>query len=170
MGADDLILDRPINVKMKCLPIPKFNHERLLSKIKIDEKTQCWNWTGWIHNPGGYGKITMGKKDYLAHRCSYDLFVGIKEDYTVIDHICMNKICINPDHLREVDVRTNTLENSRGDAVKKKAQTHCINGHEFTPENTKPTPTGPYGGLRRTCKKCCAIRNSNWYQKKKKRS
>lgn len=165
MGADDYILDRPTIVKMKCLPIPNFNHEKLLSKINIDSESGCWNWTGYTHQ--GYGKMGVGKKDYMVHRLSYELFFGIKHDHTVIDHKCMNKICINPDHLREVTIRTNTIENSNCSAVGKKAQTHCIRGHEFTPQNTLLDRRGAYGAKRRNCIICAKETKRRWYLKNK---
>jgi hypothetical protein len=141
--------------------IPNFNHEKLLSKIIIADNG-CWNWVGYSH--GGYGKMGVGKKDYMAHRMSYDLFVGINNLDNVIDHICMNKICINPDHLREVTVRTNTLENSNCDAVGKKQQTHCIKGHEFNELNTIFN-IGKQGGLRRNCKACKRVTAREWARK-----
>lgn len=46
-----------------------------------------------------------------------------------LDHLCRNKVCVNPDHLDPVPGRVNTL---RARAL----ITHCKQGHEFTEENT----------------------------------
>lgn len=143
--------------------IPIFDHMRFLSKISVSENG-CWEWMGEVSKIHGYGRIYFKKKKYNAHRVSYDMFFGIKERTTVIDHICRNKSCVNPDHLREVTVRTNTLENSICSAVHKKAQTHCINGHEYTKENTIVT-YGKQGGERRSCRQCHRVRSREWARK-----
>lgn len=56
---------------------------------------------------------------------------------------------MNPDHLEPVTHRENAL---RGINVGMK--THCVNGHEYTPENTRTTPNG-----RRRCRACAHERN-----------
>jgi hypothetical protein len=40
--------------------------------------------------------------------------------------------------------------------------THCLNGHEFTPENTHRT-VGRDGHVRRACRRCRRIRQKNAY-------
>ncbi len=149
-------------MKMKCLKIPKFNHERFLSRISIKENN-CWEWLGSSHQ--GYGKFNIGNREYMAHRCSFDMFFGIKESHTVIDHKCMNKICVNPDHLRETTIKINTIENSTSSAALKSIKTHCIRGHEFTKENTIIDTRGVYGGVKRNCKECKKIRSREWARK-----
>lgn len=85
--------------------------KRFLSKV---EKTDsCWNWKAYIA-PGGYGKfgVTIApntKKIMYAHRFSYELFNGKIEDGKVIDHLCRNRQCVNPEHLEQVDTYTNNI-------------------------------------------------------------
>lgn len=130
--------------------IPKVNHEKFLSKISIDPISGCWNWIGAI-SKGGYGLMMVRPRTLRAHRISYDIFIGLTNLDLVIDHVCRNKKCCNPIHLREVSATTNCMENSIGIAPIRKKQTHCIHGHEFTKSNT----IAKYGGLRgcRECKK-----------------
>ena len=65
--------------------------------------TGCWEWQR-SRNGRGYGVIYLNGKNHLAHRAAW-----LKEhgrwpaDGKVIDHICENKACINPKHLRELD-------------------------------------------------------------------
>lgn len=73
---------------------------RLLSSIKIDNETSCWNWTRAISQT--MPKIRYQGKTQLAYRLSYEVFIGdIPKDMT-IDHLCENRSCINPFHLEPV--------------------------------------------------------------------
>lgn len=128
------------------------NHEKFLSKIRVVEK--CWEWVGNISRMG-YGTLMINTKTYKAHRVSYSIFVEQPRIDMVIDHICRNKKCVNPEHLREVSVSTNNTENSIGMGAINKAKTHCKRGHEFTEENTRC-----YRGLR-SCRKCINMHASN---------
>ena len=43
----------------------------------------------------------------LVHRVSYETWVGPIPDDWVVDHLCSNKRCFNPDHLEAVTQRVN---------------------------------------------------------------
>jgi hypothetical protein len=88
-----------------------------------------------------------------AHRVSFEQFVGPLIDGLTIDHIkdvCSSRLCVRPDHLRQVTVRVNVLA---GDtlAAANLAKTQCVNGHEFTPGNIYAPPKRPRS---RYCRKC----------------
>lgn len=87
--------------------------ERFLSKI--NKTPGCWEWTG-TKNPDGYGMFALTHtKPVGAHRFSYELHVGKIPDGLVIDHICHNRACVRPDHLRPVTTKQNG-EHRRGAA------------------------------------------------------
>lgn len=70
------------------------------------------------------------------HRVSYESVKGPIPEGLVIDHLCRQRSCVRPDHMEPVTLKVNVL---RGSSIfaKRARQTHCQNGHEFTPENTR---------------------------------
>lgn len=147
-----------VKTKIRCNEIPSFNHERFLSKIRVNRKSGCWEWIGPIYKGTGYGNLCINYKKYLAHRISYSIFTGINNLENVVDHICRNRKCVNPDHLRLVTTLVNSLENSESPTFYNYKKTHCFRGHEFTPENTRTSyKPGIYGGRKRGCKQCSKI-------------
>ena len=72
----------------------------------IDQSDGCWNWTSYITD-GGYGRFFDGDKAVAAHRFYYQLQVCDIPDGLEIDHICHNRRCVRPDHLRAVTRKEN---------------------------------------------------------------
>lgn len=64
----------------------------------------CWLWAGCAGEANGYGYFSLKRSDgaILAHRASYEIYVGPIADGLHIDHLCRNRICVNPAHLEPV--------------------------------------------------------------------
>jgi len=71
----------------------------------------------------GYGGIRFRGKNTTAHRVSYEINVGPIPPGMHVDHICRNRLCVNPAHLRAVTdaqnkqnlaVRSNNTSGVRG--------------------------------------------------------
>lgn len=116
----------------------------------------CWEWEGYkIKN--GYGRTSYGSGKILAHRWSYQIYKGEIPAGMVIDHLCRNTSCVNPDHLEAVTQRENCRRGLTGSHMKIVAlrRTHCPHGHEYTPENTIPRKSG------RFCRRCRSAPRKN---------
>lgn len=135
--------------------------EETLSRLVPDRPAgKCWEWRG-KRDSGGYGVLCRnrnGKRCNLtAHRAAYEAWVGPIPEGLVLDHLCRNHACVNPDHLEPVTHRVNCMRGmSPGIAAARLGQ--CIKGHEFTAENTYRAPTG-----RRECRRCHADRERRRY-------
>lgn len=124
--------------------IKGINYNLFMQRISFSSIVGCWIWTGKTDGRG-YGMF----RGFKAHRVSYDFFNEGIDRLLVIDHMCKNKKCVNPIHLRQVEKKTNTLENSNAASALNKVKGCCKHGHEFTPENTFIKTDGNRG-----CRKC----------------
>lgn len=68
--------------------------------------TPCWIWAHAI-GTNGYARIRIGNRNKQVHRVAYERYVGPIPDGYVIDHLCFQRACLNPDHLRVTTVAEN---------------------------------------------------------------
>ena len=55
-----------------------------MSKVKI--VNNCWIWTSAISH--GYGNFKLKNKSRIAHRVSFELFIGDIPNGKHLDHLC----------------------------------------------------------------------------------
>ena len=106
---------------------------RFWRKVSPAPADACWMWHG-AANSEGYGNVGRNGKTYLAHRVAYEITNGPVPEGMDLDHLCMVRLCVNPAHLEAVTFLANMRR--RYAAKPDERDTHCIRGHEYTPENT----------------------------------
>lgn len=123
---------------------PTSGYERVMRRTTIPEnKDDCWLWCGPVNN-AGYGMI-RGNDGYPKMTTVHRL-VGISKGLDhrkEIQHTCMTKNCVNPDHL----VNGNTK--SRHARLREK-----YNGYWQRPKN-------PY----RKCEYCHGTTHVIWFNR-----
>ncbi len=143
--------------------------DRLMKMVSVYASDGCWVWMGAVGS-SGYGTMEVLGKTALVHRVSYELHKGEIPAGMVIDHICKNKICVNPDHLRVVTHKQNTLENSDAPTAINAKKTHCIHGHPLSGDNLKLAVGTTNGKIKkeRVCRTCQRTYQLQYYHRTKK--
>lgn len=121
----------------------------------IDEE-QCWIWKG-RPTGSGYGSLRVDGKSVPAHRFGYTMLVGPIPKGLQIDHLCRNRMCVNPLHLEPVTSKENT-HRGMGPAGIAFRMKNCKNGHPLVDDNLYINPTT---GKRR-CRKCNKAVCKSW--------
>lgn len=122
--------------------------------------TGCWEWIASLNGKSGYGTLNVRGRATLAHRASYEEFVGPIPEGHEIDHLCRNRKCINPEHLEPVTSSENHRRSPTDKASIHAKKTHCPKGHEYTPENTWMQPQWKYPHrFARVCRTCYPTRD-----------
>ena len=75
--------------------------ERFWGKVDFLSNGPCWEWTGAV-GPHGYGTFHNVEGWHRVHRLSYRLVTGPVPADLTIDHLCVNRTCVNPAHMEVV--------------------------------------------------------------------
>lgn len=131
-------------------------------------QSPCWEMPEDSIGNHGYGRA-YGGGGKLAPREVYQALRGPIPPGFVPDHLCENRACCNPWHLKTVtqadNNRRKSLESLRKGGLKtgarRSAKPHCKHGHEFTDENTLYHSDG-----RKDCRQCKENRTNRSYEKR----
>ena len=141
--------------------------DRAMEYVLPEPNSGCWLWMGG--QGGGYGRIRFEGRMVQAHRMIYEQIRGLVPLGMTMDHLCRNQVCVNPDHLEAVTNRVNVLR-GKGLTAANVRRNHCVNGHGFSPSNTRLEPKNKTG-FRRVCLTCQRERQRHYYwQRIKKRA
>lgn len=118
--------------------------ERFMYWVEKDLITRCWNWKSPA-GTDGYGQFQKDGKLRVAHAAGYEILVGKVPEDKELDHLCRNRIFVNPDHLEPVTHVENILRSPVSIAAINSRKTQCNYGH--------PLPAYVHG-RQRICKVC----------------
>lgn len=120
----------------------------------------CWTWHGST-NGQGYGEIRIEQKKHYVHRLAYEITIGEIPEGLVIDHLCGNPSCCNPEHLEPVRQGENIRRGGSREALTAMQAkiTRCPQGHPYDEANTYRPPAQPN---HRMCRECSRARARAW--------
>ena len=131
----------------------------------VQKTDTCWLWTSSTMG-SGYGSIrpSLGADMTGAHRFSWALHNGRwPRTGEVVMHTCDVPLCVNPEHLTigsQSDNIKQCVDRGRHKPFSPEKQTHCRNGHEYTPENTQQVISR--GLVVRRCRVCKNETQKRW--------
>lgn len=124
--------------------------EKFWPKVERRGPAECWPWIG-ARNELGYGMFWHDNRTDRAHRVSLMLAgIEVPNRWTtglVVDHICKNRGCVNPAHLRIVPHRDNSTVNSDSPMARNARRTHCAKcGNPLSGDNIVRVATPGWTG------------------------
>jgi hypothetical protein len=128
-------------------------HARLMRDTVITE-AGCYEWHGSTDR-GGYGKVGWrGQTAAAVHRLAYKVLGPPFDHALTLDHLCRNRRCWRIEHLEPCTMQTNATRGDGWAGLNARAS-HCVNGHEFTIENTRVRVRPDKGPApQRQCRQC----------------
>ena len=134
-------------------PPPERVTARLLSKYTVTD-SGCWE-SGYSTGNHGYSQIgwsdPAGRYLWLGHRASWYAHNGPIPIGMTVDHLCRNRICINPDHLQLLSNWENARRNGWAESDEYPESWSCPRNHGI--------PRRESNGQ---CPECHRINNENW--------
>lgn len=146
-------------------------YDRILRRVRKDEVTGCWLWTGpawtkrkYAANRYGYISVWLPGKTksqcrgvhramWLARYCHLPTSIEVC-------HSCDNPLCCNPDHLFLGTHKDNMADSRKKGRHFLSAKTLCKRGHPLSGDNLYLQP----GTGLRCCKSCARNRQRLKYQ------
>ena len=135
----------------KVRPMIRFLRHVNSSSPSSYDGSPCWDWTGY-RDRDGYALFTdEAGTTVRGMRWAYE---AIRETLgeLVPDHLCRRVQCVNPYHAEAV-TPTENKRRGIGWAGLNAKKTHCLRGHEFTPDNTFSPDGVPHHRACRTCRR-----------------
>lgn len=143
--------------------------DRFWDKVHPEPMSGCWLWSGAVHSSLPYGIWRANRRTCRAHVSVYRIGRDLLPAQ-VVRHTCDTPPCVNPRHLTAGTQAENVddmirrgrrvyakLPPKQGPARPRgwRSRSHCVNGHEFTQDNTYWKPNERCrDGVERACRTC----------------
>lgn len=118
--------------------VPEWWAKRIEPRGEHDLQTACIRWTGGT-NADGYGRVSLpmtvtttpagNQVRVSTHRVAFLQMYGSISHGLTLDHLCFNRLCMNPEHLEPAEVRLN-VSRVRPDVRARLETGRCIRGHD----------------------------------------
>ena len=130
--------------------------DRFKTKYVVNSKG-CWVWQDRL-DKDGYGDFYLRGANRRAHRVAYYSVNGEIEKGNVVNHVCRNTSCVNPQHLQSTTAKENSMKDSSGLGYINSQKTTCPKGHTYDKtvtyaEKTQRVCTICYNEAKRIAKK-----------------
>lgn len=95
---------------------------KVMDRIRIDEQSGCWIWTGPTSGSTGRGKdyprMSLDGQTVAVHLVMFTNEYGFIPGKKQIDHVCRNRLCVrpHPDHLEMVTAKRNAIRREQARA------------------------------------------------------
>jgi hypothetical protein len=119
-------------VTIGCDPGVIYEYTDYSCKQIILEDEPCWLFNTYVEKTG-YTRFEFEGKRRQSHIYSWIAFYGTEvPEGLILDHLCLDKTCVNPRHLQPV---TPTENDRRARFHYQQRKETCKNGHEFKDPN-----------------------------------
>jgi hypothetical protein len=98
-------------LKNMAVGLPK----HIQARLAVPEENpinSCWEFNG-VASSNGYMRCWYNGHRHMAHRLFYELVSGKDIRHLQLDHLCVNRICCNPNHMDPVTGKTNCKRRTR---------------------------------------------------------
>ena len=88
---------------------------RIMARVIIDPVSGCWIWTGPTSGDevrgAGYPRMSLSGQTVAVHLVMWTNEHGYIPGKKQLDHVCRNRLCVNPDpqHLELVTAKRNSI-------------------------------------------------------------
>lgn len=112
------------------MPTPAMLTGYFWTRVHVATFDACWQWLAG-RTSRGYGATYVNGGQQPAHRVAYQAAYGPIPQGLVIDHLCRNRACCNPNHMEPVTPRENVLRGI-GPSASHAQKAVCPLGHPYT--------------------------------------
>lgn len=75
--------------------------EKIMARVRVDEVTGCWIWTGSTSGEkgrgAGYPRMSLSGQTVAVHLVMWTNEHGYIPGKKEIDHVCRNRLCVRPE-------------------------------------------------------------------------